>query len=95
MGLPFHLTLTEGWQEDLVPLGKLLFKPQGSTADHVGRCHVLGQGQLGGLLQQADGGGVLRVHLYDLHAPLPGQGVNLLQQGPIGEAVLLAAEAFT
>jgi len=36
--------------------------------------------------------GVLRVHLQGLHAPLLGEGVNLLQEGAVGEAVLLPAE---
>jgi hypothetical protein len=79
-------------EEGPVALGELLRKPQGSTADDVGRRHVPGEVERGSVLEHADGGGVLGVHLQDLHAPPPGEGVDLLQEGPVGEAVLFAAE---
>jgi hypothetical protein len=79
-------------EERLVPLGKLLLEPQGPTADDVGRGHVLGEVKRGGVLEHPDGGGVLGVHLQDLHAPLSGEGVNLLQERSVGEAVLLVPE---
>ena len=79
-------------EESLVNPGKPLLVPQGSAADDVSRRHVLGEVELGSVLERTYRGGVLGVHLQDFYATLSGEGVDLRQQGPIGEAVLFAAE---
>ena len=85
-------------EEALVPekgpvaLGELFGEAQGSPANHIGRRDVFGEGEQGGVLQHPDAGGVLRIDLQDFHTPLSGQGVDLLQEGAVSEAVLPAAE---
>ncbi len=66
-------------QENTVSFGYPFLEPQGSTADDVGRRHVLGKGKLGSLLERSYRGGVSGIDFYHLHAPFLGQGVNLLQ----------------
>ncbi|BCZ95547.1 hypothetical protein TthAK1_21640 (plasmid) [Thermus thermophilus] len=75
-----------------VAFGELLLEPQGSPSDHVRGGHVLGQGKLRGVLEHPDGGGVLGIDLHHLNTPLPGQGVNLPEEGGVGKAVGLPPE---